>query len=131
MGLRNFSAPVVVEYDYTADKLAFLLAHDSDPFNRWEAGQRLATRELLTLAEHAATGKALELDDTVVAAFGRVLPDAVGIRRPQYSLATVGGRASKASYKSEVTTLFRVRQTHTEYGSTRYRGARSPELTTL
>jgi aminopeptidase N len=73
--LRNFSAPVVVEYDYTDDELAFLLAHDSDPFNRWEAGQRLATRELLTLAEHAATGKALELDDTVVAAFGRVLND--------------------------------------------------------
>ncbi|MEM5366498.1 aminopeptidase N [Paraburkholderia azotifigens] len=73
--LRNFSAPVVVEYDYTADELAFLLAHDSDPFNRWEAGQRLATRELLTLAEHAATGKALELDDTVVAAFSRVLND--------------------------------------------------------
>ncbi|AUT58793.1 aminopeptidase N [Paraburkholderia terrae] len=73
--LRNFSAPVVVEYDYTADELAFLLAHDSDPFNRWEAGQRLATRELLTLAELAATGKALELDDTVVAAFGRVLND--------------------------------------------------------
>ena len=73
--LRNFSAPVVVEYDYTADELAFLLAHDSDPFNRWEAGQRLATRELLTLAERAATGKTLDLDDTVVAAFGRVLND--------------------------------------------------------
>ncbi|WP_087738012.1 aminopeptidase N [Paraburkholderia piptadeniae] len=73
--LRNFSAPVVVEYDYTADELAFLLAHDSDPFNRWEAGQRLATRELLTLAERAATGKTLELDDTVVAAFARVLND--------------------------------------------------------
>ncbi|MEM5382323.1 aminopeptidase N [Paraburkholderia phymatum] len=73
--LRNFSAPVVVEYDYTAAELAFLLAHDSDPFNRWEAGQRLATRELLTLAERAATGKTLELDDTVVAAFGRVLND--------------------------------------------------------
>jgi len=73
--LRNFSSPVVVEYDYSADELAFLLAHDSDPFNRWEAGQRLATRELLTLAERAATGKSLELDDTVVAAFGRVLND--------------------------------------------------------
>ncbi|MPW19042.1 aminopeptidase N [Paraburkholderia sp. CNPSo 3157] len=73
--LRNFSAPVVVEYDYTADELAFLLAHDSDPFNRWEAGQRLATRELLTLAERAATGKTPELDDTVVAAFARVLND--------------------------------------------------------
>ncbi|SIO29768.1 alanyl aminopeptidase. Metallo peptidase. MEROPS family M01 [Burkholderia sp. GAS332] len=73
--LRNFSAPVIVEYDYSADQLAFLLAHDSDPFNRWEAGQRLATRELLTLAGRAATGVPLQLDDSVVAAFARVLTD--------------------------------------------------------
>ncbi|MBN3850188.1 aminopeptidase N [Paraburkholderia sp. Ac-20342] len=73
--LRNFSAPVIVEYDYTAEQLAFLLAHDSDPFNRWEAGQRLATRELLALAARAATGAALQLDDSVVAAFARVLTD--------------------------------------------------------
>ncbi|MCC8403863.1 aminopeptidase N [Paraburkholderia sp. MMS20-SJTN17] len=73
--LRNFSAPVIVEYDYTAEQLAFLLAHDSDPFNRWEAGQRLATRELLALAARAATGAALQLDDSVVAAFARVLSD--------------------------------------------------------
>jgi len=73
--LRNFSAPVIVEYDYTNDELAFLLAHDSDPFNRWEAGQRLATRELMTLASRAATGAALQIDDAVVAAFSRVLTD--------------------------------------------------------
>ncbi|MGF6657713.1 aminopeptidase N [Paraburkholderia youngii] len=73
--LRNFSAPVIVEYDYTAEQLAFLLAHDSDPFNRWEAGQRLATRELLALTARAATGAALQLDDSVVAAFARVLTD--------------------------------------------------------
>ncbi|HEY1999651.1 aminopeptidase N [Paraburkholderia sp.] len=73
--LRNFSAPVIVEYDYSADELAFLLAHDSDPFNRWEAGQRLATRELLALALRAATGTPLQLDDSVVAAFARVLTD--------------------------------------------------------
>ncbi|MFT4103438.1 MAG: aminopeptidase N [Burkholderiaceae bacterium] len=41
--LRDFSAPVVVEYPYTTAQLAFLAAHDSDPFNRWEAIQRLAT----------------------------------------------------------------------------------------
>ncbi len=45
--LRDFSAPVIVDYPYTEDDLAFLLAHDSDPFNRWEAGQRLATRTML------------------------------------------------------------------------------------
>jgi aminopeptidase N len=73
--LRNFSAPVIVEYDYTNDELAFLLAHDSDPFNRWEAGQRLATRELLALAARAQAGEPLVLDDSTVAAFARVLTD--------------------------------------------------------
>jgi aminopeptidase N len=73
--LRNFSAPVIVEFDYTNDQLAFLLAHDSDPFNRWEAGQRLATRELLGLAERASKGETLSLDDDVIAAFARVLDD--------------------------------------------------------
>ncbi len=73
--LRNFSAPVIVEYDYSDDELAFLLAHDSDPFNRWEAGQRLATRALLTLAEQAAAGAELALGDAFVEAFRRVLSD--------------------------------------------------------
>ncbi len=48
--LRGFSAPVVLEYEYSDAELAFLMAHDSDPFNRWEAGQRLATRRLIQLA---------------------------------------------------------------------------------
>ncbi|WP_087655159.1 aminopeptidase N [Caballeronia terrestris] len=73
--LRNFSAPVIIEYDYTNEQLSFLLANDSDPFNRWEAGQRLATRELLALAARAAKGETLTLDDQVVAAFEQVLDD--------------------------------------------------------
>lgn len=47
--LRNFSAPVILDYDYTDQELAFLIAHDSDAFNRWEAAQRLAMRCLLNL----------------------------------------------------------------------------------
>ena len=42
--LRGFSAPVVLEMDYSDAELLNLLAHDSDAFNRWEAGQRLALR---------------------------------------------------------------------------------------
>lgn len=49
--LRGFSAPVELIYDYSDQELAFLMAHDSDPFNRWEAGQRLAVRHLLTLVK--------------------------------------------------------------------------------
>ena len=53
---RNFSAPVIVRYDYDERSLTHLMAHDSDPFNRWEAGQRLAT----LLANHARPGRRLE-----------------------------------------------------------------------
>jgi aminopeptidase N len=73
--LRNFSAPVIVEFDYTKEQLAFLLAHDSDPFNRWEAGQRLATRELLGLAQRASKGETLSIDNDVIDAFAQVLDD--------------------------------------------------------
>ena len=48
--LRSFSAPVRLAIAGQSDaQLAFLLAHDSDPFNRWEAGQRLARAALLRL----------------------------------------------------------------------------------
>ncbi|HJW55814.1 MAG TPA: aminopeptidase N [Burkholderiaceae bacterium] len=47
--LRNFSAPVILEFDYADDELAFLMANDNDPFNRWDAGQRLGSRRLLEL----------------------------------------------------------------------------------
>ncbi len=40
--LRGFSAPVVLERDAPQSERAFLLAHDTDPFNRWEAGRALA-----------------------------------------------------------------------------------------
>jgi aminopeptidase N len=42
--LRGFSAPVLLECDYTPDELALLLVRDADGFNRWEAGQQLAAR---------------------------------------------------------------------------------------
>ena len=45
--LRGFSAPVVLDIDDSDAQLLHLLAHDSDAFNRWEAGQRLALRRAL------------------------------------------------------------------------------------
>ncbi|MDF1485268.1 aminopeptidase N [Ramlibacter sp. H39-3-26] len=45
--LRGFSAPVVLDVDYSDAQLLALLAHDADPFNRWEAGQRLALRSAI------------------------------------------------------------------------------------
>ncbi|MCG8426166.1 MAG: aminopeptidase N, partial [Chromatiales bacterium] len=40
--LRGFSAPVKVFYDYSDQELMFLMAHDTDGFNRWDAAQRLS-----------------------------------------------------------------------------------------
>jgi aminopeptidase N len=54
--LRDFSAPVIVEADLTDDELAFLFARDSDPFNRWEAGQQLAVRIMLRIVEARQLG---------------------------------------------------------------------------
>ena len=52
--LRDFSAPVILKYDCSDKELAFLMSHDSDAFNRWEAGQRLSMRCLRALAAHDA-----------------------------------------------------------------------------
>ncbi len=45
--LRGFSAPVLLDFDYSDAQLLTLLANDPDPFNRWEAGQRLALRSAM------------------------------------------------------------------------------------
>ncbi len=52
--LRGLSAPVKVEFDYTDEELMFLMAHDSDGFNRWDAAQMLSQRILLRLVDDPA-----------------------------------------------------------------------------
>src|SRR4029453_14333548 len=73
---RDFSAPVIIDYPYDEAALQHLLSYDSDPFNRWEAGQRLAMNLLLQgVAAHRA-GAAVLFPDYLADAFGRVLADA-------------------------------------------------------
>jgi aminopeptidase N len=47
--LRGFSAPVILRHSQTSAEQAFLLAHDTDPFNAWEAGQSLARTGLVAM----------------------------------------------------------------------------------
>ncbi|MDP2352516.1 MAG: aminopeptidase N [Pseudomonadota bacterium] len=70
--LRDFSAPVHLDFDQTDAELAHLMAHDSDPFTRGEAGQRLATRVLLAGIDAGGEGTAW-IPEAFVAACGRVL----------------------------------------------------------
>ena len=72
--LRGFSAPVMLQYDYTNAELLTLLAHDSDPFNRWEAGQRLALRCALATIQSGADAHLPEvLDEAYIQAMRGVL----------------------------------------------------------
>ncbi|MDD3517267.1 MAG: aminopeptidase N [Chromatiales bacterium] len=73
--LRGFSAPVVLDYAYDDATLAFLFAHDTDAFNRWEAGQRLMLRVLLGLIGDVQAGRPLVLPEVLLRAFEGVLDD--------------------------------------------------------
>jgi len=73
--LRNFSAPVIVRHDYTEEELTHLMAHDSDPFNRWEAGQRLALGIMLRGIAAAQGGRALVVPRAFIDAAARMVAD--------------------------------------------------------
>ena len=74
--LRNFSAPVALDVDFDDAALAMLMAHDSDEFNRWEAGQRLATRLMLAGVARLKACSEPEVPGLFVDAFAAVLTHA-------------------------------------------------------
>ncbi|MEY1555964.1 aminopeptidase N [Yoonia sp. R2331] len=59
---RNFAAPIRVVHDQSDADLARLLAHDTDPFNRWDAGRTLTMQTLIAMATKDATPPAAYLD---------------------------------------------------------------------
>ncbi|MDD2900012.1 MAG: DUF3458 domain-containing protein, partial [Desulfuromonadaceae bacterium] len=71
--LRGFSAPVKLEYPYRHDQLALLMAHEPDPFCRWEAGQRMAIQVILGLMADVQQGTELSLDPLFSDAFRATL----------------------------------------------------------
>ncbi|WP_300661964.1 aminopeptidase N [Hydrogenophaga sp.] len=71
--LRGFSAPVVLDCHYTDAQLLTLLAFDPDPFNRWEAAQRLALRRALMAIQSGGDVPSLPLDDAYLDAMRDVL----------------------------------------------------------
>jgi aminopeptidase N len=71
--LRGYSAPVKLEFERSDDELAFCMAHDTDEFNRWDAGQQLATRIILRLVEMVQKDVSLEMPGNFVDAYSRTL----------------------------------------------------------
>jgi len=73
--LRGFSAPVKIDLRRGEDELAFLLAHDSDPFNRWDAGQSLALQELLRQIKAHQQNEPLPEPHALTEALSRAMAD--------------------------------------------------------
>jgi len=73
---RGFSAPVKLALPIEPDDLRFLAAHDSDPFNRWQAVQTLAMNLLKANVAAVRAGAAAREDDGLMAALGVILADA-------------------------------------------------------
>ncbi|HYE48859.1 MAG TPA: aminopeptidase N [Azospirillaceae bacterium] len=76
---REFSAPIRLRFGYRPEDLTFLMAHDSDAFNRWEAGQTLATGLILELVAARAAGREMQVPqgfvDAVAATLDRAAED--------------------------------------------------------
>ncbi|RZC70935.1 hypothetical protein C5167_034106 [Papaver somniferum] len=73
--LRGYSAPIRLDSDLTDNDLFFLLAHDSDEFNRWEAGQVLARNLMLSLVADFQQNKPLALKADYVHGLRSILSD--------------------------------------------------------
>ncbi|GAA5785999.1 aminopeptidase N [Chitiniphilus shinanonensis] len=71
--LRDFSAPVKLDYPYTDDELVFLMAHDEDDFARWEAANSYALRLLLDGYAAARRGEAVTVPPRYLEAVGKLL----------------------------------------------------------
>lgn len=72
---RDFTAPVVLHLPYDDATRAFLMAHDNDAFNRWEAAQQYASALMLKMVGEYQAGKELTVDPDFIAAMGRVVQD--------------------------------------------------------
>lgn len=73
--LREFSAPVKLDYPYTDKQLTFLMAHARNDFARWDAAQMLIGKYVRLNVANWQAGNALELPIEVVDAFRAVLLD--------------------------------------------------------
>jgi len=70
---RGFTSPVKTKIEQDDDELAFLFSHDSDEFNRWNAGQELAISTLLSFVQDIQDGKELVLSDRIISAYKNTL----------------------------------------------------------
>lgn len=71
--LREFSAPVKLEYDYSDDELIFLMVHARNEFARWDAGQMLLAKYIRSNVADVQQGGEVALPSSLIDAFRGVL----------------------------------------------------------
>ncbi len=72
---RQFSAPVRIRSNLNETERAFLMAHDNDPFVRWESGQQFGTSVLLDMVACVQQGNEPKVDEAYIEAIGETLAD--------------------------------------------------------
>jgi len=85
--LRDFSAPVKLDYAYSTTELALLAQYDSDSFNRWEAVQRLALIDLMHNVTRYEQNQPYQLGDVYVQVFDRLLTEILSGEADDLALA--------------------------------------------
>ncbi|WP_420411239.1 aminopeptidase N [Roseibium sp.] len=73
--LRDFSAPVRLTQTLPSEDLAFLARHDTDPYNRWQAVQTLATQTLIARTEAMQQGTRHTDTDSLIDVLRGILDD--------------------------------------------------------
>ncbi|EPI4958057.1 aminopeptidase N [Vibrio parahaemolyticus] len=73
--LREFSAPVKLEYDYSDAELIFLMKHATNDFARWDASQMLLAKYIRQNVTNVQTGSEVQLSEDLIDAFRGVLLD--------------------------------------------------------
>jgi len=114
--LRRFSAPVKLNFSYSHEELCFLMIHDSDGFNRWNASQMLANACIGQLLEARKAGEELVLPDifaeTYQAVLNAVLLDTSMDKAMVAQLLTLPtmGSLIEASVVADVDGIYAVRE---------------------
>lgn len=73
--LRNFSAPIKIEYDYQTNDLLKLLKFDKDTFNKYEVGQILIKKSIKDIMDKVRAEKLVCIEPELLNALGAVLDD--------------------------------------------------------
>ena len=110
--LRGFSAPVKLSFPYTQQQRIFLMQHDSDGFNRWDASQQLAVEVMQALIQDYQAGTELRLPKALLEAYRSVLADSSLDKAMVTKILTLPAQAylSELADVIDVEAIYKVRE---------------------